>query len=125
MNSTQIKEQIAKLQEQLKEAEERENTIPEEEFLGVAEEKEEIREDECLPPDDLAEEEEKVNEARYADNTVGAFIDVLRRKCSMDDVLLPRLNPEKKEMIVFDIYSKMGRAVIDFVPGRIDDPAHL
>lgn len=124
MNSTQIKEQIAKLQEQLKEAEERENTIPEEEFLGVAEEKEEIMEDRCLPPDDLAEEE-KVNEAQYADNTVGAFIDVLRRKCSMDDVLLPRLNPEKKEMIVFDIYSKMGRAVIDFVPGRIDDPAHL
>lgn len=81
-------------------------------------------EDECLPPDDLAEEE-KVNEAQYADNTVGAFIDVLRRTCSMDDVLLPRLNPEKKEMIVFDIYSKMGRAVIDFVPGRIDDPAHL
>ena len=81
-------------------------------------------EDECLPPADLAEEE-KVNEAQYADNTVGAFIDVLRRKCSMDDVLLPRLNPEKKEMIVFDIYSKMGRAVIDFVPGRIDDPAHL
>ena len=41
----------------------------------------------------------------------------------MTDLILPRANPEKKEMMVFDIYSSNGRAVIDLVPGRIDDPA--
>ena len=30
-----------------------------------------------------------------------------------------------KEMMVFDIYSSNGRAVIDLVPGRIDDPAQI
>ena len=80
-------------------------------------------EDEWLSADDLAEDEGV--EAQYAANTVGAFIDLLRRKCKMEDVLLPRLNPEKKEMIVFDVYSKAGRAIIDFVPGRIDDPAAI
>lgn len=79
-----------------------------------------MKEDEWLPADDLAES--NLNEAQYAENTVGAFIDVLRRKCKMEDVLLPRLNPTKKEMIVFDVYSKSGRAVIDFVLGRVDDP---
>lgn len=119
MNSIQIKEQIAKLQEQLKEAEEKETAIiPEDEFMENV-----IDEDEWLPSDDLVEDE--VVEAQYAENTVGAFIDLLRRKCKMEDILMPRLNPNKKEMIVFDVYSKAGRAVIDFVPGRIDDPMHI
>ena len=104
-----------------------ETTIPEDEFFGAAIEKqnedEVMEEDEWLSADDLAEDE--IAEAQYADNTVGAFIDLLRRRCKMEDVLLPRLNPDKKEMIVFDLYSKAGRAVIDFVPGRIDDPAAI
>ena len=102
-------------------------TIPEDEFFGAAIEKqnedEVMEEDEWLSADDLAEDE--VTEAQYADNTVGAFIDLLRRRCKMEDVLLPRLNPDKKEMMVFGLYSKAGRAVIDFVPGRIDDPAAI
>ena len=107
--------------------------IPEDEFFGAVNEKsiedevmevmEVMEEDEWLSADDLAEDE--IVEAQYADNTVGAFIDLLRRRCKMEDVLLPRLNPDKKEMIVFDLYSKAGRAVIDFVPGRIDDPAAI
>ena len=104
-----------------------ETTIPEDEFFGAVNEKsiedEVMEEDEWLSADDLAEDE--IAEAQYADNTVGAFIDLLRRRCKMEDVLLPRLNPDKKEMIVFALYSKAGRAVIDFVPGRIDDPAAI
>lgn len=104
-----------------------ETTIPEDEFFGAVNEKsiedEVMEEDEWLSADDLAEDE--IVEAQYADNTVGAFIDLLRRRCKMEDVLLPRLNPDKKEMIVFDLYSKAGRAVIDFVPGRIDDPVAI
>ena len=101
--------------------------IPEDEFFGAVIEKsiedEVMEEDEWLSADDLAEDE--IGEAQYADNTVGAFIDLLRRRCKMEDVLLPRLNQDKKEMIVFGLYSKAGRAVIDFVPGRIDDPAAI
>lgn len=123
MDSKQIKEQIAKLQEQLAEAEAAEAIIPEADFLiKTGDEEKKVNEDEWLPADDLAEGEEEIAEAQYADNTVGAFIDVLRRKCKMEDVLLPRLNPEKKELLVFDVYSKAGRAVIDFAVGRVDDP---
>ena len=125
MNSKQIKEQIAKLQEQLAEAEAAEAAeaiIPEAEFFFNSDEEKKVDEDEWLPADDLVEGEEEIAEAQYADNTVGAFIDVLRRKCKMEDVLLPRLNPERKELFVFDVYSKAGRAIIDFVAGRVDDP---
>ena len=122
MNSKQIKEQIAKLQEQLAEAEAAEAIIPEAEFFFNCDEEKKVDEDEWLPADDLVEGEEEIAEAQYADNTVGAFIDVLRRKCKMEDVLLPRLNPERKELFVFDVYSKAGRAIIDFVAGRVDDP---
>ena len=90
-----------------------------------------VTEEEWLSADDLTETE-NVDEmdvstpiSGYEPNTVGALIAVLKRTCKMTDLILPRANPEKKEMMVFDIYSSNGRAVIDLVPGRIDDPAQI
>jgi len=90
-----------------------------------------VTEDEWLPADDLTEsdalEEMDISTpiGGYEPNTVGALIAVLKRTCKMTDIILPRANPEKKEMMVFDIYSSNGRAVIDLVPGRVDDPAQI
>lgn len=104
---------------------------------------EEVEEAEDLPTmeqtvgeaDDSFEDDElkKDKDSGYSANTVGAFIDVLKRKCKMTDILLPRLTaikketiyPGKREMMAFDIYSKSGRAVIDFVFGRADDPSAI
>lgn len=47
-------------------------------------------------------------------NTVGALIKLLQRRCNMDDVIVPR-NMSKQEMMLIDVYSKRGRAVLDFV----------
>ena len=95
--------------------------------------------DDIVEADDLPTMEQTVGEADdsfedievkaqttgYSANTVGAFIDQLKHRCKMTDVLLPRLTPGKKEMMVFDIYSKSGRAVIDFAVGRADDPSAI
>lgn len=95
-------------------------------------EKTEIQEEEWLPADDLSESADEIHEtdistpiSGYPANTVGALIAVLKRSCNMTDLLLPRINPGKKELMVFDIYSSNGRAVIDLVEGRVDDPAEI
>lgn len=73
---------------------------------------------ESMPDDENAEVSEVDNDVTAgADepNTVGAFIKLLQRRCKMDDVILP-LDGKHQEMMLIDLYSKRGRAVLEFVP---------
>lgn len=47
-------------------------------------------------------------------NTVGAFIELLKRRCNMDDIIVPR-GTDKQPMMLIDVYSAHGEAVLDFV----------
>lgn len=75
---------------------------------------------ESTEPEEQALEEHADVEEALDDkpNTVGALIKLLQRRCKMDDVICPR-NEQRKEMMLIDVYSQRGRAVLDFVDGVV------
>jgi len=69
---------------------------------------------EDVPAQDFNDADNDIATGADEPNTVGAFIKLLQRRCKMDDVILP-LDSRHQEMMLIDLYSKRGRAVLEFV----------
>lgn len=69
---------------------------------------------EDMPTQDFNDADNDIATGADEPNTVGAFIKLLQRRCKMDDVILP-LDSRHQEMMLIDLYSKRGKAVLEFV----------
>lgn len=75
---------------------------------------ESTEDEEAAKPSEVKEADNDIATGADEPNTVGALIKLLQRRCKMDDVILP-VDGKHQEMMLIDLYSKRGRAVLEFV----------